>query len=91
MDPEKTQHVLGTSGQKNDFWRGWDIYLDNENHINMRLINVLPSNLIHVKSDLIIEKDKGIGKRSNVNKRKKRRKSRKKNKWPQSNNRSRRK
>ncbi len=57
MDPEKTQHVLGTSGQKNDFWRGWDIYLDNENYINMRLINVLPSNLIHVKSDLIIEKD----------------------------------
>ena len=42
-------------------------------------------------TSLEIEKDKGIGKRSNVNKRKKRRKSRKKNKWPQSNNRSRRK
>ena len=50
MNPEKTQHVLGTS-QKNDFWRGWDIYLDNENYINMRLINVLPTNLIHVKSE----------------------------------------
>ena len=57
MNPKKTQHVLGTSGQKNDFWRGWDIYLDSENYINMRLINVLPTNLIHVKSDLAIEKD----------------------------------
>jgi len=57
MNPEKTQHVLGTSGQKNDFWRGWDIYLDNENYINMRLINVLPTNLIHVKSSNVIEKD----------------------------------
>ena len=54
MDPEKTQHVLGTSGQKNDFWRGWDIYLDNENYINMRLINVLPTNLIHVKSSIVV-------------------------------------
>ncbi|MFL3051725.1 MAG: DEAD/DEAH box helicase [Candidatus Neomarinimicrobiota bacterium] len=41
-------------------------------------------------TSLEIEKDKGTGKRGNVNKRKKRRKSRKKNKWPQSNNRSRR-
>ena len=57
MNPEKTQHVLGTSGQKNDFWRGWDIFLDNENYINMRLINVLPTNLIHVKSSNVIEKD----------------------------------
>ncbi len=57
IDPEKTQHVLGTSGQKNDFWRGWDIYLDNQNYINMRLINVLPTNLIHVKSDYVVKKD----------------------------------
>ena len=57
IDPEKTQHVLGTTGQKNDFWRGWDIYLDNQNFINMRLINVLPTNLIHVKSTEVLKKD----------------------------------
>ena len=57
IDPEKTQHVLGTTGQKNDFWRGWDIYLDNQNFINMRLINVLPTNLIHVKSTEVVKKD----------------------------------
>ena len=56
IDPEKTQHVLGTTGQKNDFWRGWDIYLDNQNFINMRLINVLPTNLIHVKSTEVLKK-----------------------------------
>jgi ATP-dependent RNA helicase DeaD len=38
-----------------------------------------------------IEKDKGTGRRENVNNRKKRRKNRKKNNWPQSNNRSRKK
>ena len=48
---------MGTTGQKNDFWRGWDIYLDNQNFINMRLINVLPTNLIHVKSTEVVKKD----------------------------------
>ena len=42
-------------------------------------------------STLDIEKDKGTGKRSNPDKRKKRRKKRNKNKWPKSNNRSKRK
>ncbi len=42
-------------------------------------------------STLEVEKDKGTGKRNNINKRKKRRKNRNNNKWPQSSKRSRRK
>ena len=46
----KTQTLLGTSGQKNNFWRGWDFYLDSLNYLNARLIHSLPHNYIHVKS-----------------------------------------
>jgi hypothetical protein len=46
----KTQTLLGTSGEKNSFWRGWDFYLDSLNHINARLIHSLPHNYIHVRS-----------------------------------------
>lgn len=45
-----TQTIAGNSGNKNNFWRGWDFYLDNENKLNIRLINALPDNLIHVRS-----------------------------------------
>ncbi|WP_425234237.1 DUF1553 domain-containing protein [Ulvibacterium sp.] len=46
----KTQTLLGTSGEKNSFWRGWDFYLDSLNHLNVRLIHSLPHNYIHVRS-----------------------------------------
>ncbi|NAS11373.1 DUF1553 domain-containing protein [Flavobacteriaceae bacterium R33] len=46
----KTQTLLGTSGNKNNFWRGWDFYLDSLNRVNARLINSLPHNYIHVRS-----------------------------------------
>ncbi len=46
----KTQQLLGTSGEKNSFWRGWDFYLDSLNHLNARLIHSLPHNYIHVRS-----------------------------------------
>ncbi|MBT8184302.1 MAG: DUF1549 domain-containing protein, partial [Eudoraea sp.] len=45
-----TQTLLGTSGEKNSFWRGWDFYLDSLNHLNARLIHSLPHNYIHVRS-----------------------------------------
>jgi len=45
-----TQTLVGTSGQKNNFWRGWDFYLDSLNHLNARLIHSLPHNYIHVRS-----------------------------------------
>ncbi len=43
----KTQTILGTAGDKNGHWRGWDFYLDTDNHLNLRLISGLPHNLIH--------------------------------------------
>ena len=46
----KTQQIVGTSGDKNNFWRGWDFYLDSLNTINVRLIHSLPHNYIHVKT-----------------------------------------
>jgi len=44
------QTIMGTTGGKNNFWRGWDLYLDDQNYINFRLISALPGNLIHIKS-----------------------------------------
>ena len=41
---------MGTTGGKNNFWRGWDLYLDDQNFINLRLVSALPGNLIHIKS-----------------------------------------
>lgn len=49
-DSLKTQTLMGTSGDKNNFWRGWDFYLDASNRLNARLIHSLPHNYIHVRS-----------------------------------------
>ena len=49
-DSAKTQTIIGTSGDKNNFWRGWDFYLDGSNRLNARLIHSLPHNYIHVRS-----------------------------------------
>ncbi|MBM1104617.1 DUF1553 domain-containing protein [Aurantibacter crassamenti] len=46
----KTQQLIGTSGQKNNFWSGWDLYLDSLNHLNARLIHSLPHNYIQIRS-----------------------------------------
>ncbi|MEK9516908.1 MAG: hypothetical protein VWZ97_02705, partial [Flavobacteriaceae bacterium] len=45
-----SQTLVANSGGKNDLWRGWEYYLDDQNKVNLRLINVSPSNLIHVRS-----------------------------------------
>lgn len=47
---ESTQILIANSGGKNDLWRGWECYLDDQNRVNIRLINVTPSNLIHVRT-----------------------------------------
>jgi hypothetical protein len=60
LNPEKTQHILGTSGDKNNFTRGWDLYLDNKNHINIRFINTMPTNIIHLKTFNNIQLNKWI-------------------------------
>lgn len=49
-DSAKTQTIVGTAGDKNNFWRGWDFYLDNSNYLNARLIHSLPHNYIHVRT-----------------------------------------
>lgn len=45
-----TQTILGTSGQKNQQWRGQDLYLDEENRLNFRLIHILPNDALHVRT-----------------------------------------
>ena len=37
-------------GEKNSWWRGWDLILDDKNYLNLRLISSLPGDAIHVKS-----------------------------------------
>lgn len=46
----KTQVLIGNAGDKNNYWRGWDFYLEDDNRISFRLISSLPHNLIHVRS-----------------------------------------
>ncbi|MEC8635845.1 MAG: DUF1553 domain-containing protein, partial [Bacteroidota bacterium] len=45
-----SQSIVANTGGKNDLWRGWECYLDDKNKVNLRLINIAPSNLIHVRS-----------------------------------------
>lgn len=49
-EPGKTQTIFGNTGQKNNFWRGWDFFLDQENRVNVRLVSSLPHNYFHVAS-----------------------------------------
>ena len=49
-DPKFRQFILGTTGGKNNWWRGWDFYLDGGNHLNFRLINIAPGNMVHIKT-----------------------------------------
>jgi hypothetical protein len=50
-EKNRTQTLLGTSGNKNNFWRGWDFYLDEHNRLNARLIHSLPHNYVHVQTE----------------------------------------
>lgn len=45
-----TQTIMGTTGGKNNYWRGWDMKLDDKNHLNFRLVSSLPGNQIHVRT-----------------------------------------
>ena len=49
-DREKTQVIVGNAGEKNNFWRGWDFYLDTLNRAAVRLIHSLPHNYIHTRT-----------------------------------------
>ncbi len=52
-----TQTLVGNAGDKNQHWRGWDFYLDDQNRINVRLIHALPDNYLHVRSRKTIPLD----------------------------------
>lgn len=47
---DKTQTLIGNAGPKNNFWRGWEFYLDTLNRLNIRLTSALPGNCIHLTS-----------------------------------------
>nr|MBX2872019.1 DUF1553 domain-containing protein [Saprospiraceae bacterium] len=47
-DSSKTQVIMGTAGNKNNFWRGWDFYLNEQNQLSARLIHSLPHNYIQL-------------------------------------------
>lgn len=42
----KTQVLIGNAGDKNNFWRGWDLFLDSLNQLSFRLIHSLPHNYL---------------------------------------------
>lgn len=46
----ETQTLMGTSSEKNSYWRGWDFYLDTLNRLNARIIHSPPHNYIHLRS-----------------------------------------
>ncbi len=50
QDTNKTQTIIGNSGEKNTFWRGWDFYLDNYNRLSTRIIHSLPHDYMHVRT-----------------------------------------
>jgi len=57
IKPEKKgehQTIIGNSGNKNNFWRGWEMTLDTSNHVWVRLIHSLPHNYIHIVSEQTI-------------------------------------
>jgi hypothetical protein len=49
-DSLKTQVLMGTAGEKNASWQGMDFYLDEENHLNVRLIKILPDDMLHIRT-----------------------------------------
>jgi len=48
---KQTQTIIGNSGEKNTFWRGWEFYLNEENQLNVRLIHNLPENYLHARTN----------------------------------------
>ncbi|WP_245189396.1 DUF1553 domain-containing protein [Lunatimonas salinarum] len=45
---EPYRSLVGNSGEKNNFYRGYEIFLDSTNRIQVRIINALPDNAIHL-------------------------------------------
>ncbi len=56
-DSTKTQVIMGTAGNKNNFWRGWDFYLNEQNQLSARLIHSLPHNYIQLTTEQQLQTD----------------------------------
>lgn len=55
---EPYRSLLANSGNKNNFFRGYEVYLDSINRLHVRLIHALPHNCIHIASrDPIVGND----------------------------------
>ncbi|MEZ4851830.1 MAG: DUF1553 domain-containing protein [Bacteroidia bacterium] len=46
-----SQTLVGNSGPKGVFWRGWDFILDSLNRVSLRLIHALPHDVIQVVTE----------------------------------------
>lgn len=51
------QTIMGNAGDKNNFWRGWEFYLDSLSRPSFRLISNLPDNYFQVSATETITKD----------------------------------
>ena len=52
MEKENTnQTVIGNSGELGNGWRGWDLFIDPENRLTLRVASVLPHNYIQVTAE----------------------------------------
>jgi hypothetical protein len=45
-----TQTIVGNTGPKGVFWRGWDLFLDSLNHLSFRLVHALPHDVAAVST-----------------------------------------
>jgi len=58
--PEKdgeNQTLIGNSGDKNNFWRGWELTLDTANQVSAKLIHSLPHNYLHKQTEVSIPRN----------------------------------
>lgn len=49
--------IVGNAFHKNTYWRGWEVYLDDLNHLSVRLIHALPHNYLHIRSETPVAVD----------------------------------
>jgi hypothetical protein len=54
---EPFRAILGNSGNKNNYWRGYEMTLDSLNRVSVRMIHALPHNCISLLSEEKIEVD----------------------------------
>ncbi|MEM7370840.1 MAG: DUF1553 domain-containing protein [Bacteroidota bacterium] len=51
------QTIAGTSGDKNNFWRGWDLFMDSHDRLSVRLIHSLPHDYLQLTTEQEIPTD----------------------------------